>query len=307
MMSQSVLQNMFCTGSDVDSEESNWNEEKDENELNDNDSEQDSGCSEGNVDTEEMAWLCPPQTNRLLLFDGSLLHGVVPHIDNSRHEAPDSPRVTLMIGWWGSHVATSDTPKMDCVDSSGRQQALTNLKPNMRMPVCINNSSEVRVALKEKNKNESETLLWPELFKIDANLDTILNHAGEKKHQKQTLTTSAVQPSAGLVQVEGGIWEEVSDTSEKTTGKDGGSQEVLESDIQFLGNWFLHSRTEILDEIEYGSEMCRAAATGSEESLRSCGVNRSQSQSQSHSSAVDDASGAVGWMSAEDLKRLRGE
>ena len=48
-------------------------------------------------------WLCYPRLNRLVAFDGSLLHGVLPGIpiparDTSADE--DNHRVTLMLGFW---------------------------------------------------------------------------------------------------------------------------------------------------------------------------------------------------------------
>ena len=52
-----------------------------------------------------MAWLCTPKVNRLLAFDGSLLHGVVPPAppDTDRplpEAAMAQKRITLMLGWW---------------------------------------------------------------------------------------------------------------------------------------------------------------------------------------------------------------
>lgn len=44
-----------------------------------------------------------PRTNRLLCFDGRLLHGVLPGRDNGggRDSDPQRRRVTLMVGLWG--------------------------------------------------------------------------------------------------------------------------------------------------------------------------------------------------------------
>lgn len=282
---------MYDNGSDDDSEESNAHSDTGEG------SEE---GSEGIIDTEEMAWLCPPKTNRLLLFDGSLLHGVVPHIRNKQQAASsvntsaDSPRVTLMIGWWGSHVAISDTPTMCCQDSQRMQHALTNLKPNMCMPKCDSDDYTVVVTSNKKNKQKkrSVNLSWPTLFENNVSVDKLL--LGK---------VVVAQPSAGLIRVEGDIWEEVSERKDKGTEK-GDSEEVLESDIQFLGNWFLSSRTEILDQIEYNSEMCREKAIGA---TSGCVMGSEGTTVQGHHSQAGDTAGAVGWMSAEDLKRLRGE
>ncbi|CAE7457047.1 P4H11 [Symbiodinium natans] len=45
-------------------------------------------------------WLCEPRVNRVLLFDGSLLHGVIPNLALQATD-PSEPRVTLMLGLWG--------------------------------------------------------------------------------------------------------------------------------------------------------------------------------------------------------------
>ncbi len=70
------------------------------------------------------AVLCTPKQGRILMFDGQLLHGVVPYIPTEEDfiaaeiEAEkanlgnqESCRITLMIGLWGKGVTTSKTPK----------------------------------------------------------------------------------------------------------------------------------------------------------------------------------------------------
>jgi methyl-CpG-binding domain protein 4 len=54
-------------------------------------------------------WLCPPKPNRLIVFDGSVLHGVIP----GRGVSPDgsSRRVTLMIALWADLVIRTDPGK----------------------------------------------------------------------------------------------------------------------------------------------------------------------------------------------------
>jgi len=54
-------------------------------------------------------WLCCPRSNRLLTFDGRLLHGVLPAIA-SRHGSESVSRVTLMVGWWRPGVELSPSP-----------------------------------------------------------------------------------------------------------------------------------------------------------------------------------------------------
>ena len=59
-------------------------------------------------DHEENAagWLCAPRANRLLTFDGSLLHCVVPPLPAPADAA--RRRITVMVGWWGSNVTVGD-------------------------------------------------------------------------------------------------------------------------------------------------------------------------------------------------------
>ncbi|KAL3790172.1 hypothetical protein ACHAWO_012954 [Cyclotella atomus] len=78
---------------------------------------------------DEKGWLCYPKPNRLLAFEGSLLHGVVPGIpehdininlhtsDNDSDESNDGysndpnnqqQRVTLMMGFWANGVSIQD-------------------------------------------------------------------------------------------------------------------------------------------------------------------------------------------------------
>ena len=86
------------------------------------------------------AWRCTPEENRVLLFDGSLLHGVVPSApasaatndngekDDSGAGAADSDpaRITLMLGWWASATPPILSPPPD---DDG-----LNVGPNMPMP-----------------------------------------------------------------------------------------------------------------------------------------------------------------------------
>ena len=59
-------------------------------------------------DSEENAagWLVAPRANRLLTFDGSLLHCVVPPLPAPADAA--RRRITVMIGWWGPDVTVGD-------------------------------------------------------------------------------------------------------------------------------------------------------------------------------------------------------
>lgn len=65
-------------------------------------------------------WLCHPRPNRCLLFDGGLLHGVVPSARPSVGGL--GHRTTLMLGFWG------ETPALT--------EDMAVLGPNMTRPFC---------------------------------------------------------------------------------------------------------------------------------------------------------------------------
>ena len=49
-----------------------------------------------------------PEENRFVMFDGSLLHGVVPRISSARTEpGATAERITLMVGFWDKRVSVS--------------------------------------------------------------------------------------------------------------------------------------------------------------------------------------------------------
>ena len=76
------------------------------------------------------AWLCWPAENRLLMFDGALLHGVAPYFapgdGAGKCTTTAPPRISLMLGWWArTFPAASSTSG---ASFGGR------LGPNMPLP-----------------------------------------------------------------------------------------------------------------------------------------------------------------------------
>ena len=57
----------------------------------------------------ESCWLCPPQANRLVVFDGSVLHGVVP--GRGVTAIPGERRVTIMVALWANIAIREDPGK----------------------------------------------------------------------------------------------------------------------------------------------------------------------------------------------------
>eukprot|EP00603_Paraphysomonas_imperforata_P000829 CAMPEP_0114417378 /NCGR_PEP_ID=MMETSP0103-20121206/2931_1 /TAXON_ID=37642 ORGANISM="Paraphysomonas imperforata, Strain PA2" /NCGR_SAMPLE_ID=MMETSP0103 /ASSEMBLY_ACC=CAM_ASM_000201 /LENGTH=539 /DNA_ID=CAMNT_0001585665 /DNA_START=54 /DNA_END=1673 /DNA_ORIENTATION=- len=281
---QSVLQNVYYDESECSGDEDSKEELEEEEEEGVRARNEDKGGNENdnkdNENEEEIAWLCPPKTNRLLLFDGSLMHGVVPHLRKDKDAVGSkSPRVTLMIGWWGPHVTTTDSPTIH--HSSRRdRKTLTNLQPNMAMPSMRTNTPLARPLGRKKKRQAPDTSLrWPELFEVDTELSQLI----ETKQIEYQQTLSDLKSSCELIKVAGGIWEEVAE------GTSNDSPEVIESNMDFLGNWFLRSRSEILDAVERTCVDCR---------------HRNEVYVTSSGEATEVA---VEWMSVEELKRLRGD
>ncbi|RHY69330.1 hypothetical protein DYB34_007329 [Aphanomyces astaci] len=55
-------------------------------------------------------YLVVPKANRLAMFDGRLLHGVVPHFQQQHDDVASlarDTRLTLMVGFWDKHVASN--------------------------------------------------------------------------------------------------------------------------------------------------------------------------------------------------------
>jgi hypothetical protein len=74
----------------------------------------------GDGSTNAAGWLCAPRANRLLTFDGSLLHCVVPPIPAPADAA--RRRITVMVGWWGPDVTVGDparpSPNRPLIDAA---------------------------------------------------------------------------------------------------------------------------------------------------------------------------------------------
>lgn len=100
------------------------------------------------------AWLCHPSENKLLLFDGNLLHGVVPYLPSAAHiaipeggeiakcNAKSGPRITLMMGWWDKSF-TNDVNKSSTKNVEGNSNGTElSLGPNMPMPSNPNTDSK---------------------------------------------------------------------------------------------------------------------------------------------------------------------
>jgi hypothetical protein len=141
----------------------------------------------GSVATQ--AWLCHPAENRLLLFDGKLLHGVVPFlspIEKKKYSTSNSgasPRITIMMGFWAKDFSNAPSTGFP-----------SKLGPNMAMP----SFSSRRNTKIEGNDGGAAT--WPSLLSaIETNWNAAPKISSERKN-------------CGLVHVPGPIWVPVKGT-----------------------------------------------------------------------------------------------
>ena len=135
------------------------------------------------------AWLCHPAENRLLLFDGKLLHGVTPFLGSKQkhHKDPLEPRITIMMGWWAKEFQDST---IDMISNSKR-----TLFPNMAMPLY---SKKLRSKSYSKARNTNQLLTWPLL------LAPVASKGSTKLKDHPEVKTRRC--SDGLVHVRGPIW-----------------------------------------------------------------------------------------------------
>ena len=181
-------------------------------------SDQDNGAptlvTDQTLDAESIAtqaWLCHPALNRLLLFDGKLLHGVVPHLKNQTEEPRmhTDPRITLMIGFWDKEFESKGT--FEHVGSStmdnSRKSIPQHLGPNMPMPSVSSTSNNLKngdlssITIKSHcsaKKDMPIDATWPLLF---APLQGL-----EKDVSGRRVLCNTSSNTAGLVHIPGPIW-----------------------------------------------------------------------------------------------------
>lgn len=140
----------------------------------------------GSVATQ--AWLCHPAENRLLLFDGKLLHGVVPFLPpkektkKSALNSESSPRITIMMGFWAKDF--NNVP------------STSKLGPNMAMPTFSSQHN------KKTEGEKKSAATWPSLLS-----------AVESSSNGRSKVPSK-RKNAGLVHIPGPIWVPVKGTTQ---------------------------------------------------------------------------------------------
>eukprot|EP00927_Polykrikos_kofoidii_P077319 TRINITY_DN74271_c0_g1_i1.p1 TRINITY_DN74271_c0_g1~~TRINITY_DN74271_c0_g1_i1.p1 ORF type:complete len:595 (+),score=92.81 TRINITY_DN74271_c0_g1_i1:100-1785(+) len=168
-------------------------------------------------------WLCSPRLNRLLMFDGGLLHGVVPRLSlkSPTRSVDVEERVTLMLGFWG------DDPAPVLHDSSGGvggdASAGENLGPNM----VLSRGSRT-VAAK-----------WTKIFKVLGGPTPPRGKRARSSSPAGRRSSTSPKPAllSGPVHP---IWVDVP--------RPPSSLRSSEGSVDFVGRWFLEGQPETLQE-----------------------------------------------------------
>lgn len=142
------------------------------------------------------AWLCHPVENRLLAFDGKLLHGVVPFLPSTSAagstdvEDPDQYRITIMMGWWAKNFESSNA-----AGKAPKRKGVPALGPNMAMPSY---STQPHKAAAMKTCNVSgDCVTWPKML---APIKLLASR------NKADIYAVNQRKNVGLVHIPGPIW-----------------------------------------------------------------------------------------------------
>jgi hypothetical protein len=213
-------------------------------------------------------WLCYPKPNRLLTFDGKLLHGVIPMPKQVMKETtakPSSniniqqPRLTLMLGWWPEGVSTTKFSRNSSNSNS------PNLGPNMKFPNSFKNNTKWLKFLQSHSKQNdidksilpSETAIlhcpgpiWevvkykdiPEYGNINKKLSNNNRKDSKKVNKSDNVEFMSIADLLKLRDNSTDIG--VSDDDSASSGNDSNEEEVV-----FVGRWFLKNLEEIRNEI----------------------------------------------------------
>ena len=96
------------------------------------------------------AYRCDPSENRLLMFPGDLLHGVIP----ARPIPSSNARITLMLGFWPRDMPPATT---------GMPTRLEHLGPNMLTPLPGSRQAQSKLRWRRKIHNLHTNPRWPTL------------------------------------------------------------------------------------------------------------------------------------------------
>ena len=147
------------------------------------------------------AWLCHPAENRLLAFDGKLLHGVVPFLpmtspaDSASAEDSDCYRITIMMGWWAKNFESASAAPLKSKLKGG-----PILGPNMAMPSY--STQPQKTAVMKSPKGSPDSVTWPKMLKP----------VKLASREKADIGTAEQRKNVGLEHIPGPIWIPVAST-----------------------------------------------------------------------------------------------
>ena len=257
------------------------------------------------------AWLCHPAENRLLAFDGKLLHGVVPFLPTT--SASDSPdiddtgryRITIMMGWWAKNFESSCV-----VPTISKQTGRTFLSPNMAMPLYSNQPQKTAVMKSQRVSINSVT--WPKML-----APIVLSPSDKAK-----IVTAAQLKNVELVYIPGPIWVPVASTRSRPSvqQKDSSLFKIKSSDkntqtIQIHEMKKMKRTDSVVADTEFISlsalkRLRDAPSIGisddeDEEEIITSNTSSSSSKKKSNSAKSGVIDNAVEYMSITDLNKLR--
>ena len=176
-----------------------------------------------------VGWLVHPRPNRLLLFRGDRLHGVVPRLPRA-DAAAAGQRLTLMFGWWPADAA----PRPAAAPTRPRgAPGLAPLHPCMHPP----------------NPAARTAPAWAR------ELATRADGAAEAEEDGQPLSAAPGAPPAGVLSV-GRVWHAVAPAHGGGGGGGGDEptsarllEQLGEGSVEFVGRFFLRCLEQIDEEV----------------------------------------------------------
>jgi len=221
------------------------------------------------------AWLCFPKLNRLLLFDGGLLHGVVPRLPSAASQTlSQASRLTLMIGWWGSKPSPACTPAPKLCSARGRSSRAPVLGPNMAIP--------------EVGKSG---FTWPRLLQ-------------NRKGSTATLAAPSHPPSSATLRGPiSPVWVSSAGAGSRSSHGAAGRESGTNADVKFFGRWFLEHEPPRLQEMVIAEARMSAPVHNA---AASPARTRSRSPRSKSRTVQTNKPAEVEEMSMAEFQRLRG-
>jgi hypothetical protein len=184
------------------------------------------------------AWLCHPCKNKLLLFDGKLLHGVVPYLPSAvdsvileggkikaKSNTKSAPRITLMMGWWGKSF---NDEGQRTKKSKGTEVILG---PNMPMPALPASNKGIET----KNKNtcitnvSGDSNAHPEWLSLMSPIDFGSTSIRDKIFSDYLKVRNIPSPNA-LIHMEEPIWVPIDRSLHRRISKEKIKSKIIKGD-----------------------------------------------------------------------------